>query len=174
MVVLLSCMYWLGALHFFWRYPFEKGVRKAVAGTLGAILIGTGEEGRFRGDLYYRLSVFPVELPALRERREDIPPLARYFLDRHSARAGKSVGCITAEALEALGRYSWPGNVRELENEIERSLVLASAGSRIGLAELSEKVRGSGGRRLPAPQSGLGLRTAAEAWTPGPLRDHAG
>lgn len=79
---------------------------------------------RFRADLYYRLNVFPITLPPLRERRDDIEPLARFFLARCSKNIGKNVNELSADALHALKRYSWPGNVRELENLMERSVLL--------------------------------------------------
>jgi formate hydrogenlyase transcriptional activator len=83
------------------------------------------EENRFRADLYYRLAVFPVNVPALRERREDIPLLARYFVQKHAARMGRNIESIPADALDALTSYDWPGNIRELQNVIERSVVLS-------------------------------------------------
>lgn len=83
------------------------------------------EEGNFREDLYYRLNVFPITVPPLRERREDIPALAEMFLARFARDLGSPVRGISAEALRMLLDYHWPGNVRELENVIERSLVLA-------------------------------------------------
>jgi two-component system response regulator AtoC len=86
--------------------------------------------GRFRGDLYYRVNVVSIRLPALRERREDIPELALHFLRRHNARLGLSVELISPPAMRMLIDYPWPGNVRELENVIERALVL-TAGSTI-------------------------------------------
>lgn len=82
---------------------------------------------RFREDLYYRLCVVPITCPPLRQRREDIPVLARHFLDGYGARLRRQVTGFTPEALELLVRYDWPGNVRELENVIERAVVLASA-----------------------------------------------
>ena len=81
-------------------------------------------EGRFREDLYYRLNVFPVFMPPLRERREDIAALADYFLARFAAEENKPVSGFTPEALELLGSYAWPGNVRQLENTIFRAVVL--------------------------------------------------
>ena len=79
-------------------------------------------EGRFREDLYYRINVVQIALPPLRDRREDIPELAEYFLARFAARAGKPAPRLTAEALEVLVRHSWPGNVRELENVTQRAI----------------------------------------------------
>jgi formate hydrogenlyase transcriptional activator len=81
--------------------------------------------GRFREDLYYRLAVFPVALPPLRERIADVPLLARSFLLRFARQAGRPIRDITPEAMDALCNYRWPGNVRELQNVIERSVILA-------------------------------------------------
>ena len=80
-------------------------------------------EGRFRQDLYYRLKVFPIRLPPLRERREDIPALCEHFLRKYSAEMKKSVAGFTSEALSQLSAYNWPGNVRELENEVQRLVI---------------------------------------------------
>jgi DNA-binding NtrC family response regulator/PAS domain-containing protein len=82
------------------------------------------EEGVFRGDLYYRLNVFPIEMPLLRQRREDIPLLVEYFIDRYSSKTGKKIRGIERSTLDRLISYAWPGNIRELQNVIERSLVL--------------------------------------------------
>jgi len=84
-------------------------------------------DGRFRQDLYYRLVVFPIELPPLRRRREDIPALVEHFLDKHAGDAGRRITRVEPEALELLTHHDWPGNVRELENVIHRSLLVASA-----------------------------------------------
>jgi two-component system response regulator HydG len=84
-------------------------------------------EGRFREDLLYRLEVIVLQIPALRERREDILPLARHFLEKAADRHAKQVSGFSAEALELLGAHSWPGNVRELSNAIERAVVLSSS-----------------------------------------------
>jgi sigma-54 dependent transcriptional regulator, acetoin dehydrogenase operon transcriptional activator AcoR len=80
--------------------------------------------GSFRSDLFYRLNVFPIELPPLRERKEDIPILVNYFVNRYAQRAGKKIDTIRKSSIEALQEYSWPGNVRELQNVIERSLII--------------------------------------------------
>ncbi len=82
------------------------------------------EEHEFRSDLYYRLNVFPITLPPLRERREDIPVLVRYFTQHYAARMKKPIESIPAATLEALSRYHWPGNIRELENLVERAVIL--------------------------------------------------
>src|SRR5246500_460929 len=81
-------------------------------------------DGGFRSDLYYRLNVFPIKLPPLRERKEDVPLLVNYFVDRYATRAGKKIKHIQKKTLEMLQKYSWPGNVRELQNVIERSLII--------------------------------------------------
>ena len=83
-------------------------------------------EGRFRADLFYRLSVFPVSLPPLRERREDIPLLAWHFIARRQAKLGRSVRRVPERLMRAFTAYSWPGNVRELENVVERALIMTS------------------------------------------------
>lgn len=80
--------------------------------------------GEFRVDLFYRLAAFPITLPPLRERREDIPLLARHLLDRYAAAEEKRIGGISAAALDLLRQYDWPGNVRELENAIYRAVLL--------------------------------------------------
>ncbi len=79
--------------------------------------------GRFRKDLYYRLQVFPITVPPLRDRREDIPLLVRFFVERFARKSGKTIDTVPVEALEALQRYPWPGNVRELKNVIERAVI---------------------------------------------------
>jgi formate hydrogenlyase transcriptional activator len=84
------------------------------------------EEGRFRSDLYYRFNVFPLRMPPLRERREDIPLLVRYFVQKYSRRMNKRMESVSTGSLEALGRYHWPGNIRELENLVERAVIVSS------------------------------------------------
>ena len=81
-------------------------------------------EGRFRLDLYYRLNVFPMAVPALRERKEDIPALAYYFMNRYNQKAGKKISGFSEEALQKMMVYDWPGNIRELENLVERNVLL--------------------------------------------------
>jgi DNA-binding NtrC family response regulator len=89
-------------------------------------LIDLVKEGRFREDLYYRLNVFPIRIPPLRERREDIPELVRHFTARFAAEEGKTfIRGVTAPALQLLSRYDWPGNIRQLENAVFRAVVLA-------------------------------------------------
>jgi two-component system, NtrC family, response regulator PilR len=96
--------------------------------------------GRFREDLYYRLSVIPIHLPPLRERREDIPLLAREFLDRFAKSMNKKLEGIDTEAMRRLEVYDWPGNVRELENTIERAVALENA-TRISVEALPDRIR---------------------------------
>ena len=78
----------------------------------------------FRSDLFYRLNVFPIEMPSLRERGEDIPLLVEYFIDRYARKAGKNIKRVNKKTLELLQSYPWPGNIRELQNVIERSMIL--------------------------------------------------
>src|SRR6202030_3563569 len=80
----------------------------------------------FRSDLYYRLRVFPLTMPALRERQDDIPTLVRYFVQKYARRMNRAVETIPSETLDLLVRYSWPGNIRELENLIERAVIVSS------------------------------------------------
>jgi len=80
--------------------------------------------GTFRGDLFYRLNVFPIHVPSLRERRADIPLLVEYFIDRFAAKAGKRFSRLNKKSLDLLESYDWPGNIRELQNVIERSVIL--------------------------------------------------
>jgi DNA-binding NtrC family response regulator len=108
--------------------------------------------GKFREDLYYRLRVITVEIPALREHKEDIPVLAEAFLQMHGARLGRTAR-LTRESLAAIERYDWPGNVRELKNALERSLVLCR-GDEIGVADLQEEV--ATGRAVPTRNSDNG------------------
>ncbi len=98
-------------------------------------------EGRFREDLYYRLSVIPIQLPPLRERREDIPLLARHFLERFRQSMDKPIVSISPEAMSRLESYDWPGNVRELENTMERAVALET-GSEISLKVLPDRIAG--------------------------------
>ncbi|HXG02938.1 MAG TPA: sigma-54 dependent transcriptional regulator [Candidatus Binatia bacterium] len=115
---------------------------RVIAAT-NADLEAEVETGRFRRDLYYRLSVFPIRLPPLRERAGDIPALAEHFLRLSRQRARRAVAGIAPEAMAALQAYPFPGNVRELENEIERAVMLVDDGQPIGLPHLSERIRGA-------------------------------
>jgi formate hydrogenlyase transcriptional activator len=84
------------------------------------------QEQKFRPDLYYRLNVFPVRVPSLRERPEDIPLLVRHFVQQFSRQLGKTIDAIPADTMRALTRYPWPGNIRELQNVVERAVILTS------------------------------------------------
>jgi DNA-binding NtrC family response regulator len=96
------------------------------------------EENKFRADLYYRLDVFPMAVPPLRERREDIPLLTRYFVQKYAHRMGRKIESIPPHALEALTNYDWPGNIRELQNIIERSVLLSNGPElHVALPEIS-------------------------------------
>ncbi len=109
-------------------------------------------DGAFRADLFYRLKVFPIRIPPLRERREDIPMLARHFVRKYGTRHRKAVSRIAAPALQALTTYAWPGNVRELEHVIERAVILAQ-GPILTIEELESVV--------PAPPDGATQATKA-------------
>ena len=109
-------------------------------------LVAEIHAARFRQDLYYRLRVVEIRIPPLRERREDVLPLARAFVAEAAARTGRKVSGLTPEAANRLVRYAWPGNVRELGNAVERAVVLAR-GDRIDVEDLPEEV----GLSPPAP-----------------------
>jgi DNA-binding NtrC family response regulator len=98
------------------------------------------EENKFRADLYYRLDVFPLSVPPLRNRREDIPLLIRYFVQKHAERMGRKIERIPMDALETLTNYDWPGNIRELQNIIERSIILTNGPElRVAMPEFASK-----------------------------------
>ena len=107
------------------------------------------KDGLFRDDLYYRLNVFSIKLPPLRDRMEDIPLLVDHFIKKINGKMGRSVRGIEAEALEAIMGYSWPGNVRELENAIERAMVMTES-DKLNTADLSLEIREAGGGAVPA------------------------
>src|SRR5438477_326668 len=114
-----------------------QSVDVRVVAATNADLSKRVAERAFRSELYYRLNVFPIQIPALRERAEDLPLLVRYFVQRFSRQLNKNVEYIPAEVMDALAHYSWPGNVRELENLIERTVLLSPAKElRIPFAEL--------------------------------------
>ncbi len=105
------------------------------------------KKGEFREDLYYRISVFPIKLPALRERKEDIPLLAAHFLNKYAKQESKEIEAISPDALELLMGYHWPGNVRELENTIERGVVLANP-PEIAARDLPTSIRSLGEKKI--------------------------
>jgi PAS domain S-box-containing protein len=127
-------------------------------------------EGRFREDLFYRLNVFPLQLPALRERAEDVPLLAHFFVARHAPRIGRRATGVSKAALSRLSEYAWPGNVRELENVIERALILSpAAAGEIGSGVLDAVLADTRASRAPAsaaaPAAGREPASAAETPT---------
>jgi two-component system nitrogen regulation response regulator NtrX len=155
--------------------PISVDVR--VLAATNKMLEAEIAEGRFREDLYYRLNVVPINVPPLRERREDVPSLVAYFIDTLTQREGVTPKSITPEAVQRLQELDWPGTVRELRNTIERLLILSS-GSRIGEEDIQRLV----GKRDP-DQVGLWsllecktfeeFREAAErAYLLGKLREH--
>jgi len=116
---------------------------RVVAATNGDLAKLVAER-TFRSDLFYRLNVFPIHIPALREHREDVPLLVRYFVQKFSRRLNKTVAYVPFEAMDALASYAWPGNVRELENFIERAVLLSPGKElRIPMAELRSGAAGS-------------------------------
>jgi two-component system response regulator HydG len=142
----------------------EKPVDVRVIAATNVDLKARAAAGQFREDLFYRLNVLPIHLPPLRERREDIPVLAAFLLERHARRAPAAEGGVgfTAEALSALVRYDWPGNVRELENAIERALAV-SDGPRIELEALPDEVAASVRPRLTrGSETHLSFREAVD------------
>jgi DNA-binding NtrC family response regulator len=151
------------------KKPVKVDVR--IISATNRDLIADVRTGRFREDLYYRLCVFPVSVPPLRERTEDIPHLIRHFLLRFAAEEGKRVRTVSAEALALLTSFSWPGNVRQLENAIFRAVVLAE-GDTIGVDEFPQ-IAVSGASASLVPEQGshasLGHATAAQ-----PLVVHLG
>lgn len=145
------------------RHVLKTDVRVIAATNVD--LESAIEHGTFRRDLYYRLSVFPISLPPLRERIEDIPLLVYHFLEEYKRKSGRFVSGISDEAMRALVNYHWPGNVRELENAIERAVIIA-AGRQIEIHDLPEAIAVSAGHadaharfaRLNSPNgSGLNL-----------------
>ena len=119
--------------------PSHVDVR--VVSATNRPLEGLVKQGTFREDLYYRLHVFRIELPPLRDRREDIPVLADHFLQTYCAENGLAPKRFAPYVVDAYAAHDWPGNVRELENEIERSVVLARDVAEIGLAHVSQRIR---------------------------------
>jgi len=117
------------------RKPVKVDVR--IISATNRNLIEDVKHGRFREDLFYRLHVFPIAVPPLRDRAEDIPDLVRHFLARIAAEEGKRVRGVSAEALALLGRHRWPGNVRQLENAVFRAVVLAE-GDTVGAGEFPQ------------------------------------
>ncbi len=136
------------------------------------------EQGRFRQDLYYRLMVFPIVLPPLRERREDIPALAAFFLRRYRDEYRADLPGFTQEALDALSNYAWPGNIRELENEVQRLVIQSEPKHWIEVTDLSprlRKVEGTVHRIAPKKGTLREMMDQVERWLiTEALRDHGG
>jgi DNA-binding NtrC family response regulator len=130
--------------------------------------------GRFREDLYYRLAVFPISVPPLRRRREDIPLLAERFLSAAIERQHKSVAGLDAEAMEMLAAYAWPGNVRELRNEIERAVALTRNGEAVSPDQLSLAVRTQEGPTIVSNSTTAGSNRAYRARVPGGSGKYSG
>ena len=117
-------------------------------------LIDAVEGGNFRQDLYYRLNVFPLEVPSLRERKQDIPMLVEYFIRRYARKAGKTFQHVSKKTLDRFQSYPWPGNVRELQNVIERSVVVCDTEEfAVDESWLSTRVTGKGPRALPSARA---------------------
>jgi DNA-binding NtrC family response regulator len=127
------------------RKPIKVDVR--IISATNRNLIADVKSGRFREDLFYRLHVFPITVPPLRERPEDIPDLVRHFLVRFAAEEGKRIRAVSADALALLNAHPWPGNVRQLENAVFRAVVLAD-GDEIGMGEFPQLALQ---RSMPAP-----------------------
>jgi Nif-specific regulatory protein len=119
----------------------EKKVNVRIVAATNRNLEKEVAEGRFREDLYYRLKVFPLRVPPLRERREDIPLIASHFLQRFAAEFGKPAGGFSQQAMELLQSYDWPGNVRELQNEVQRLVIQLDTGGFVTPDLLSPRVR---------------------------------
>jgi DNA-binding NtrC family response regulator len=117
------------------------------------------EDGEFREDLYYRLNVFPIHLPPLRDRLEDLPVLAHHFVSKFARQMGVAPSAATTDALARLREYNWPGNVRELENIIERAMILAK-GTPLAATHLDF------GRRANTQAGGVPMATSAPASQP--------
>ena len=121
---------------------------------------------RFREDLFYRLNVFRLHIPPLRERKEDIPHLVRHFIERFSARLGKTVAGVSEQVWGLLLNYDYPGNVRELENAIERAVILADDGKEIKVWDLPPELTERGVSALPAHAAGESPGAGGEAGYP--------
>jgi Nif-specific regulatory protein len=156
----------------------EKQVDVRIICATNRDLSAEVEKARFRQDLYYRLMVFPITLPPLRERREDVPALAAHFLKRYAEEYRVELLGFTQDALDALSSYNWPGNIRELENEVQRLVIQAEPGHWIEITDLSPRLRKIEGTitRI-APQKGTlrEMMDQVERWLlTEALRDHGG
>jgi len=129
--------------------PIQTDVR--VIAATNRVLEKEVQQGRFRKDLYYRLNVFPILLPPLRERKEDIPALVTHFVKRFSQSNGRNITQTSRKALQALTTYSWPGNIRELEHLIERSVLMCTGHilKHVALPQTGLRNNGTGAMSLP-------------------------
>lgn len=156
----------------------EKRVDVRIICATNRDLATEVEQARFRQDLYYRLMVFPIKLPPLRERREDIPVLAGHFLKRYVREYRVELPGFSQDALDALGSYTWPGNIRELENEIQRVVIQAEPGHWIEATDLSprlRKIEGTVSRVAPKPGTLKEMMDQVERWLIAEaLREHDG
>jgi transcriptional regulator with GAF, ATPase, and Fis domain len=154
----------------------EKQVDVRIICATNRDLAAEVEKGRFRQDLYYRLMVFPIKLPPLRDRREDIPQLAAHFLKRYAEEYRIESPGFTQDALDALASYNWPGNIRELENEIQRIVIQAESGHWIEVTDLSprlRKIEGTVTRIAPKQGTLKEMMEQVERWLIAEaLRDH--
>jgi formate hydrogenlyase transcriptional activator len=122
------------------------------------------EKREFRADLYYRLNVFPMTAPPLRDRREDIPLLVRYFVQQYARRMNRRITSIPTEAINALSRYHWPGNIRELQNFIERAVILSTGSTlQVPVRELKRSPAAAGVVTLEAAEREAIQRALGEA-----------
>jgi formate hydrogenlyase transcriptional activator len=149
-----------------------------VLAATNASLTQMVAEKKFRSDLYYRLNVFPIDVPPLRDRRDDIPLLVHYFANKYARRMGKQIESIPKETMDALSRYSWPGNIRELQNLMERAALLSSGPSlRVPLAEIltdSSLSSAGGGNALQQAEREQIVRALRESnWVVGGARGAA-
>jgi transcriptional regulator with GAF, ATPase, and Fis domain len=156
----------------------EKQVDVRIICATNRDLAAEVEKGRFRSDLYYRLMVFPIRLPPLRERREDIPLLAKHFLTKYSAEYRLELPGFSQEAVDALASYAWPGNIRELENEIQRLVIQAEPGLPVEVTDLSprlRKIEGTVAKVAPKKGTLKEMMDQVERWLISEaLRDHGG
>jgi formate hydrogenlyase transcriptional activator len=129
-------------------------------------LLEMTKQGEFRSDLYYRLNVFPISLPSLRARREDIPLLVKHFVEVSIRRTGRQIDYIPQETMDALSSYHWPGNIRELQNLIERAVILSNDGV------LPNPLPGSGAEGLSIPRQPSTLKEIERDLILRALEDH--
>jgi len=139
--------------------PVKVDVR--VVAATNSDLERAVEEGRFREDLFHRLNIIRIHVPPLRERRDEIPALASFFLDHFASRSGKPRLSLSQDAMQALTGYEWPGNVRQLRNEIERVTAYASDGARVSAEDLTPDVANGARRRSLTPSLGPVKKTGS-------------